>query len=418
MNTEFQFQTDVLIVGSGPAGTSTSLFLSKHKIQHVIVDKFDFPRDKTCGDALSGKVMSVLKKIDPAIEAELKLDSEHFIDCWGVKFVAPNGKFIDVPFRQKRDPEMNPPGFISKRMDFDYFLFKKLDRQFADVRTGVEIKTLTEVSDGIEVVFSESGVEKKGKAKIVVGADGAHSVVAKQLGKLKYDDNYYSAGIRCYYENVTDLHPENFIELQFLKNLNPGYLWIFPLPNNQVNVGLGIPKLFLNEKNRQLKNVMFDLIKNDPVLSKRFKNAKLVSEVKGWGLPLGNVNRKISGNRFILTGDSGQLIDPFTGEGIGNAMMSGMVAADTIKKAFDLNDFSEKMMLEYDQHVYKMIGDELKLSDRIQKLAGKQWLFNFVVNRANTSPTFRELLTYMFENIDLRAKFNSPMFYLKLLFNR
>lgn len=411
-------ETTILIVGAGPAGTTTSFFLSKNKINHYIIDKAEFPRDKTCGDALSGKVMSILKKMDVGFELELKADKQNFIDSWGVKFASPNGKFINVPFRSTKRTGDLPPGYISKRFNFDNYLFEKLNRDFATVKTDLKVIDIYRDKNKV-IVHTENEIEKLiFCADLVIGADGAQSVIAKKLGNLYFDDNFYSAGVRCYFKNISDLHPENYIELLFLKNINPGYLWIFPLPNNEANVGLGIPKMYLNENNRQLKMVMFDIIKNDPTLSKRFKNAELISDVKGWGLPLGKVGRPISGERFLLVGDAAQLIDPFTGEGIGNAMLSGMIAAETAKEAVNQGYFSAEFLKKYDQIIYSKIGDELKLSDRLQKLSSKTWLFNFIINKANKSASFRELLTYMFENIDVRAKLSSPIFYLKLLFNR
>lgn len=411
-------EATILIVGAGPAGAAASYFLSKSKIPHHILDKSEFPRDKTCGDALSGKVLSVLRNMDSNFEKELYENKNDFVECWGVKFVAPNGKFIDVPFKSNRQKDDRPPGFISKRIKFDHFLFSKIKSEYATIETGIQVIDAIKEENFVVVKALKNDAEITYRASLVIAADGAQSVISKKLGSLGYDDDYYSAGIRCYYKNVKNLHPENYIELHFLKNVNPGYLWIFPLPNNEANVGIGIPKRFLNQKNRQLKAVMFDLIQNDPGLGDRFKDAELISEVKGWGLPLGNVNRKISGDNYILTGDAAQLIDPFTGEGIGNALMSGMIAAETAVESVKANNFSQSFLKKYDQKIYDKIGDELKLSDRIQKLASKPWLFNFIIRKANKSKSFKELLTYMFENIDIRAKLSSPIFYLKLLFNR
>lgn len=411
-------ETNILIAGIGPAGAAASYFLSNNEIVHHIIDKSDFPRDKTCGDALSGKVLSVLRKMNPKFENELLENKNDAIDCWGVKFVAPNGKFIDVPFKSNRQIADRPPGFISKRIKFDHFLFTKLSSPYSTIETGVQVVDVLRDNGYIIVKAIKNNIEISYKTSLIIAADGAQSIVAKKLGLLGFDDDYYSAGIRCYYKNVKNLHPENYIELHFLKNVNPGYLWIFPLPNNEANVGIGIPKRFLTSKNRQLKTVMFDLIQNDQGLAERFKDAELISEVKGWGLPLGNVNRKISGDNFILTGDSAQLIDPFTGEGIGNALMSGMMAAEIAAEAIRAKNFSRSFLKKYDEAVYSKIGDELKLSDRIQKLASKPWLFNFVVHKANKSKSFKELLVYMFENIDIRSKLSSPLFYIKLLFNR
>src|SRR5579864_5665484 len=93
-------ETDVLIVGAGPSGSAAALFLSKKGIGSVIVDKEKFPRDKICGDALSGKVIEVLNKLDKSLAEELYCDEKN-LGSWGVTFVAPGGESLRVPFRTK-----------------------------------------------------------------------------------------------------------------------------------------------------------------------------------------------------------------------------------------------------------------------------------------------------------------------------
>ncbi|MEJ2054449.1 MAG: hypothetical protein P8X42_11055, partial [Calditrichaceae bacterium] len=148
-----------------------------------------------------------------------------------------------------------------------------------------------------------------------------------------------------------------------------------------------------------------------------FKNARQIDEVRGWGLPLGSSRRKLSGERFLLVGDAGSLIDPLTGEGIGNAFQSARLAAKIIQKAVIAGDFSQEYLSEYDQKLYEELGDELKLSKYIQWLVQRRWLFNFVFNRLEENKSLRDMFTGMLNNLDMRAKLRSPGFYLKILFN-
>src|SRR5436853_3783238 len=113
--------TDILIIGAGPAGITTAMFLAKEGVQTVVVDKAAFPRDKVCGDALSGKVVDVLKKLDDRIISQLELEPMQ-VGSYGVTFIAPNLKTLRVPFRNKNEQIKTSPGFISKRIDFDDFM--------------------------------------------------------------------------------------------------------------------------------------------------------------------------------------------------------------------------------------------------------------------------------------------------------
>lgn len=410
--------TDIVIIGAGPAGCSTSLFLAKNKIPHTIIDKALFPRDKICGDALSGKVVYVMKQLNEQMIYDYNQNSNQFLPSWGVKFVAPNGKSIDIPFKNDISKETHAPGFISKRMDFDATMFNRLDRNYAQVFDGTELINIEKTNNGSNLQLKNHTEEFEIKdVKMLIGAEGDRSLVAKKLSNIKKENDHYCAGIRAYYEGVTELHHQNFIELHFLEELLPGYFWIFPLPNGQANVGAGMLSSSVSAKKVNLKEDMLRAIANNPKIKHRFANANLVGKIQGWGLPLGSKKRVISGDNFLLTGDAASLIDPFTGEGIGNAMYSGMLAAAHIQNCITQNNFSASFNQQYDTAFYDRQWDELKLSHTMQKLCKYPWLFNFVVNKANKNKALRETISCMFEDLDLRAKLRNPLFYAKLLIN-
>ena len=117
----------------------------------------------------------------------------------------------------------------------------------------------------------------------------------------------------------------------------------------------------------------------------------------------------------MLTGDAASLIDPFTGEGIGNALVSGMFAAETSLQCLEQKEFSSDFINQYDKAVYERLWSELNLSRRMQQMVNYPWLFNLVVNKANSNKMLRETISCMFEDLDLRARLKQPSFYLKLM---
>lgn len=408
--------TQVAILGAGPGGATASIFLAKAGIKHFLLDRAVFPRDKVCGDALSGKSVTLLNKIDPAIVPKIHADNNLFMNSWGVSFVAPNGKALDIPLRRKTEIQ-TAPGFIVKRMDFDNFLFNLVDPKYATVMTGCEVKNVVDHNDRIEIVYEEKGITRSFFTDIVIGAEGDRSLVAKNLAHHKMDPRYYAAGLRAYYKNVSGMHPQNFIELHFIKEVLPGYLWVFPMTNNLANVGIGLLSSKIRAKKLRIKEMMLQALKENPNLKQRFAQAELQDEIKGWGLPLGSVKRNLSGNRFLLVGDAASLIDPFTGEGIGNAMVSGEYAAQITGTAVKEKNYSADFLYKYDEMIYKRLFDELKLSYRLQRLVNRPWLFNFIANKAHKNKTVRETMSFMFEDLNMRSRLKSPSFYLKLLFN-
>jgi len=418
LNHPADYTTDVLIAGAGPGGATTSIFLAKEQVKHLIIDKAVFPRDKICGDALSAKSVGMLRRISPEWQQYFLADESKAVISSGIQFIASDNTVLDVPFSLKEMDENNPPGFVSRRIDFDNALASLLDQQYGQLLTGTLLENIEERNDGLLVTVQQGGLQKTIFTKMIVGAEGRSSMVAKKMAGHSVEPAHYSAGIRAYYKNVGGLHQQNYIELHFLKELQPGYLWIFPLPNGAANVGVGMLSKAVSAKKANLKQLMQDAINTHPNLKDRFTHAVMEGPVEGWGLPLGSRKRRLSGNRFLLTGDAGSLIDPFTGEGIGNAMVSGLVASRVIKKAVAANDYSSGLLQQYDHDLYKKLWAELKLSHYLQILTSKPRLFNFVIGKASRSKELRETISCMFESVDIRKKFTDPLFYLRILFNR
>lgn len=408
-----EINTEILIIGAGPAGAGTALFLAKQGIPCVLTDKAAFPRDKICGDALSGKVVEVLKKLDPAYLEEL-YTNEKFLGSWGVTFVSPDAQSLRVPF-SKKDAQSLPPGFIAKRFDFDNWLFQKAKAHpLITTYESVEIRNYERTNQHI-IAHTKEGIIFR--TQLVIACDGAHSSFAKNIAGIKTEAAHNCFGLRAYYKGVSGLDAENFIELHFIKDVLPGYLWIFPLPNGEANVGIGMRADKLNKKKINLKKTLEKALAQNDTLRERFSKAELLEEVKLYGLPLGSQKRKLSGKNYILCGDAAQLIDPFTGEGIGNALMSGSYAAAQAARCIKSNNFSESFMQQYDCDVYTRLWSELQLSYRLQQLVNFPSLFNFVVRKANSNQVLQETISCMFEDMDMRARLKTPAFYFKLLFS-
>ena len=402
---------DLIIAGAGPAGCTLALNLAGSGLNIAMVEKETFPRKKICGDALSGKVLNILRRLpEPIFQDFLKNVEKE--PSRGIRFVSPNLKGLDLPFITDSITGYESPGYICRREIFDEFLFKKLsDYTNIKVFEGTKISAISVQKDFAEITTDKGEL----RSRIVAGADGVHSIV-RSLISPGIPKSGYCVGIRSYYKNVAGLHPDNFIELIFLRELLPGYLWIFKGPAGLANVGLGMLQQQIVRKRINLSRLFLNLIRNHPYLSPRFANALPVGKPEAHTLPLGTFSMKRSGNRFLLLGDAAFLVDPFSGEGIGNAMASGECASQVIRKCFKKNSFTGTDLSEYDQKLQRRMGNELRISSMLQKLSRSPALFNFVINKANNNRKVRELLSGMFTNENLRSRLTRPSFYIRLMF--
>lgn len=418
--------TPVVILGGGPGGSTAALQLAKRGVPAVLVEKAVFPRDKVCGDALSGKVMRTLERVAPELVDRVKIDA-HRMPSWGVTFVAPGGRALRVPFSRETGIG-EAPGAILPRLQYDDLLFQRAkEAPGITVLEGTAAKAFVLMDRGWQVTLergssgdrsTDGDIPTTITTSLILDASGANSAFARHVAGLPMEPRHHAAGVRAYYSNVKGLDPDGFIELIFLKELLPGYLWVFPLPNGRANVGLGLRSDVVRKRKADLKVLLLKLLSEHPALKDRFAEATLEGPIQGMGLPLASKRHKLSGDGYLLIGDAGHLIDPFTGEGISHAMISGMHAADVAAAAISARDTGAAQLKAYDARVWKRLGQELAISTRLQQLADKAWLFDFVVGRATRNPALADTISSMFTDLDLRARLKKPGFYMDLLLGR
>lgn len=414
------FITKVAILGAGPAGAAAALQLNRLGIDCMVVDKAVFPRDKVCGDGLSGKVLNCLNRIDPEIAVRLE-QASFKLNIKGVSFVSPNQQQLNVCYgadfeERGSSTKRVEEGYVCKRLDFDNFLVAEM-RSCPHIRLmeGFTIDEYILEPDGYRINGTD-GFELK--CDLLIVANGAYSSFTREIAKIRLEPKHYVAGIRAYYEQVSSSDAGNFIEFHFVKKLLPGYFWISPLPNGAANVGVAMRSDAVRRKKLNLKKVLQEIIVNDPLISQRFKNATISGSMADYGMPLGSKQRGISGERYLLTGDAAFLIDPFTGEGVGNALNSGYIAANLAAKALQTNGFSAAALAAYDAEVYRLMGPGLRLSHRLQQLIHYPRLTDLLVKISIRNKQVKQLLNCLFFGVELRKKLAKPSFYFKLLLNR
>jgi len=401
-------QFDAIIVGAGPSGSTAAMYLGKAlgKENVLLIDKANFPRDKICGDAQGRKAAAIMREL--GIEEDYrKLPGQ---EIYGITLSSPNGTQVHLDVADRNNP---PPGYVHRRIVFDEFLFKNAKkvatfRNFTVTDIIIENNTVKGV-----IGTNEKGQEEEIRSKIVLAADGANSIVAQKFGLNKNPPEHFIVATRQYYKDVKGLTDR--IEIHLVKHLIPGYFWIFPLPNGEANIGLGMIVKDMNSKKVNLREATLREIKENPLFAERFRGAQPLEDVKGWNLPIASYHRKCYGSGFLLLGDAASLIDPLSGEGVGNAMISAKIAAQITLEALQKNDFSEKTLKKYDEVLWKAIGPEIKTNYKLQKL-GKRFPFMIdrLVVKATKDENFRKKVEQMLPYTGGRKEIGSAEFLVSL----
>ena len=371
---------DVAILGAGPAGTTCALALHAAGVRVVLLDKDTFPRDKICGDAIPGRSFKVMRSIRPEWEEELFALRQR-ATIRSARVVAPNLKDFTLDWEQR--------AYNSPRLDFDNHLFGMVGRHTdTEIRQGFYARGIERTAEGITLTATDG---TSVSAKLLIACDGANSVVARKLDPQPLDRRHHAAAVRAYVRGVRGLR-EDTNEVITVEKFLPGYLWIFPVGEGLANVGFGMLSERVKATGMNLRAALLEVIHEHPDFRDRFAGAEIVGEVTGFGLPFGSQLRPLAGNRYLLAGDAGALIDPMAGHGIDKAMLSGKMAAGWAARALAADRYEADFLRGYEREVYAALAGEFRRNHLAMRfLAGKPWLINWGVGLARND-TLKGLL--------------------------
>lgn len=318
-------EADVIVVGAGPAGSTTAYYLAQAGLDVLLLEKATFPRDKICGDGLTPRAVKQL------IAMGIDIDAPGWIRNKGLRIYG-GGVKLELPW-----PELASfPGFglVRARMDFDQILAEHAEKAGVKLMQGVNVAgpIIDERSDRILGVTDKQGNEYRGK--LVVAADGGSTRLSLAMGLRKREDRPMGVAVRRYYQTPRhdDDYMESWLELWDGDKLLPGYGWVFGVGNGTSNVGLGLLNTSKSFQNTDYREMLKRWCANMPE-EWQFTEEFATGPVRGAALPMG-FNRQPHYTRgMLLVGDAGGMINPFNGEGIDYAMESGHLAADVIVQA-------------------------------------------------------------------------------------
>lgn len=415
---EYSYKINVCIIGAGPAGLVCAFHLAKFNIQTLLIDKSKFPRNKVCGDGITMKAIHELARINLDFEKKILKDS-NTLPSYGIDIISPEQRQFNVFSQLKKNHEITV--LVKKREIFDYNLLEEVRKQKEIIfLSSIKVLNYIKVDGAYLIKAVHNSKEVTIYTNLIIDAQGAYSVFVRQHLKLKQYNNNSCIGVRGYFERKKP-SKNNTIELYFLKELLPGYFWIFDLPNGIANVGYGTTIKNFNSLKTNYKILFHQLIENYPLISERIYSDKIIGGIQTHLLPVRRRNNLFSGENFLLTGDAASLIDPFTGEGISNASISGRIAAQIAKFAVANNDYSARFLKQYDNLINEEIGKELRSSFKLRRFLKYPKLLDYIFKNADKSRSCKNIISAMFVDFENRKTVRPVIWYLispKFLFYR
>jgi len=392
---------DVIVVGAGPAGSTTAYHLAQAGADVLLLEKTAFPREKVCGDGLTPRAVKSLVSmgIDTRPEAG-------WIHNKGLRILG-GGMRLELPW-----PELaSYPsyGLVRPRTDFDDLLARQavkagaLLRERANVRAPVlddrtgHITGVTARTEDGEITY---------RAPLVVAADGNSSRLSLSMGLTTRDDRPMGVAVRTYYRSPRheDDWLESWLELwderDGQRRLLPGYGWVFGVGDGTSNVGLGVLNTSTAWGKVDYKELLRRWLDQTPE-EWGFREENRTSPVLGAALPMG-FNRQPHYTRgLLLVGDSGGMVNPFNGEGIAYAMESGELAAQVISQALARPSAAarERALAAYPQALKQAYGGYYTLGRTFVKLIGDDRVMKLATRHGLPHPVLMRFVLKLMANL-------------------
>jgi geranylgeranyl reductase family protein len=309
--------SDVVVVGAGPAGVAAAVTLARAGRTVTLVDKARFPRDKICGDGLTAGALRLLEGLglDPgAVASWQRVDD--------VVVRGPAGREVTFPLPRSRGTY----AAVARRADLDSALVDLARTAGVKVLDGHACTGATE--DGDRVAIGVDGVGEV-EADFAVAADGMWSPVRRHLGLATpgYRGEWHA--FRQYFDGVGPRAARELF-VWFEPDLLPGYAWSFPLPGGRANVGFGIQRGGKVARIQEMATIWPDLLARPHVRAVLGDGARPESPHRAWPIPARVDGAVLAARRTLFAGDAAMATDPLTGEGIAQALLTGVLAAEAI----------------------------------------------------------------------------------------
>jgi geranylgeranyl reductase family protein len=370
---------DLLVVGAGPAGVAAGLEARRLGLTAVVVDKATFPRDKTCGDGLTA---GALRQLDALGFDARTLPS--WVAVTDTVLVSPSGREVQVPL-----PPDGAYAGVAPRAELDAALVVHSRARGVDVREGAAV---TEMGDDGTRVTATLADGTSVTARWVVAADGHWSPVRRMVGAESTTPLGSWHAFRQYFTGVDDRR----LWVLFEPDLLPGYAWVFPVGDGRANVGFGVLRTADEPRGKALAAQWRGLAERPSLRRALGPHAEPEGTVRAWPIPASYDRDRLSHGRVLFVGDAGNVVDPMTGEGIAQALESGVLAARAIAAS---PDDACAVAPRYRADVDRALGADLRFAALLQQILRVPLGARAAIRAASLTPwTRRNFARWMWED--------------------
>ena len=366
---------DVVVAGGGPAGCATAIFLRQRGYDVLLVDTARFPRDKVCGDSVSPEGWRLLEALEAAA-AVRALAPQPLV---GMRLTAPDGTSFHGDYEGGQRP-----GFAARRALLDMALLEQARRAGVEVREGVQVEDVVRGNghvDGVLLRASDAppGSAEPVRARIVVGADGRRSMVARRLGLLSEHRRLRKFAVRGYWEGMEGLEDRGEMHVG-----GRGYCGIAPLSRDAANVAFVLDRSEMGAAGGDLERFYRQTLRARwPRLAERLERATLSGVPRAVG-PLALSAPRVWVPGAVLVGDAAGFYDPFTGEGVTLALRGAELAAEAIDAALQAG--TARDLSAYQRARDAATRAKFRFNHMLQYVVGRPWLANAVARKLARRP--------------------------------
>jgi menaquinone-9 beta-reductase len=392
-------EADVIVVGAGPAGSTTAYYLAQAGLDVLLLEKSRFPREKVCGDGLTPRGVKALVSMGISVS-----EQDGWVRNKGLRVIGA-GKRMELLW-----PELSSYpdyGLVRPRSDLDQTLARRAQQAGAHLHEGVTVTgPVLDDRTGriIGVTARPAGAEGEQTyhSRVVVAADGNSSRLSVAMGLSKRDDRPLGVAVRTYYQTPRhdDDYLESWLDLWDSDRLLPGYGWIFGMGDGTSNVGLGLLNTSAAFGHTDYHALLRRWLKGMPA-EWGFTEENRTQPVRGAALPMGFNRTPHYFRGLLLVGDAGGMVNPFNGEGIAYAMESGEILARTIAQALARarRAEAERVLAQYPQALRDAYGGYYAVGRAFVKLIGQPGLMRFATRHSMSRPALMRFALKLLANL-------------------